>query len=67
MLDAGSVLLALTPKSQLYVIQPSDQAFTELASVKVADSAAYACPVISGNRIFIRDLDSVALFMLGPP
>jgi outer membrane protein assembly factor BamB len=66
-LDAGSVLLALTPKSQLYVIQPGDKAYTELASVKVADSAAYAYPVISGNRIFIRDLDSVALLILDQP
>jgi len=59
--DAGSVLLALTPKSQLYVVQPSDKAYTQLASIKVADSATYAYPVISGNRIFIRDSDSVAL------
>jgi outer membrane protein assembly factor BamB len=62
--DAGSVLLALTPKSQLYVLQPNQTAFTEVASIKVADSATYAYPVVSGNHIFIRDLDSVALFSL---
>jgi outer membrane protein assembly factor BamB len=59
--DAGSVLLALTPKMQLYVVQPSDKAYTEVASIKVADSATYAYPVVSGNRLFIRDHDSVAL------
>jgi outer membrane protein assembly factor BamB len=59
--DAGSVLLALTSKSQLYVMQPSEKAYTEVASIKVADSATYAYPVVSGNRIFIRDVDSVAL------
>ena len=59
--DAGSVLLALTPKSQLYVVQPSDKAYTEVASIKVADSATFAYPVVSGNRLFIRDHDSVAL------
>jgi hypothetical protein len=65
LVDAGSVLLALTPKGQqshLYVVQPGDKAYTEVASLKVADSASYAYPVISGNRIFIRDRDSVALW-----
>ncbi|MGA3179191.1 MAG: PQQ-binding-like beta-propeller repeat protein [Verrucomicrobiota bacterium] len=59
--DAGSVLLALTPKMQLVVLQPTDKAFTQVASIKVADSATFAYPVISGNRVFIRDHDSVAL------
>ena len=59
--DAGSVLLALTPASQLYVVQPTEKAFTQLASIKVADKPSYAYPIVSGNRIFIRDRDSVAL------
>ncbi len=62
--DAGSVLLALTPKSQLLVIQPSDKEYTEVASVKVADSVTYAYPVISGNRLFIEDRDSVTLWTI---
>ena len=59
--DAGSVLLALTPASQLYVVQPSDKAYTELAKIKVAEGGTYAYPVVSGNRLFIRDRDSLAL------
>ena len=59
--DAGSVLLALTPKMQLYVVQPTDKAYTQLASIKVADSATFAYPVVSGSRLFIRDKDSIAL------
>ena len=62
--DAGSVLLALTPGSQLYVVQPSDTGYTQVASIKVADTPTYAYPVISGNRIFIRDQNSVALLTL---
>jgi len=65
--DDGSVLLALTPKSQLYVVQPSDKAYTEVASIKVADSPTYAYPVVSGNRLFIRDHDSVALLTVESP
>jgi outer membrane protein assembly factor BamB len=62
--DAGSVLLALTPASQLYVVQPTEKAFTQVASVKVADTPTYAYPIVSGNRLFIRDRDSVSLLTL---
>jgi len=60
-IDAGSVLLALPSDGQLIVIKPADQAYTELARIKVADAQTYAHPVVAGNRIFVRDLDSVAL------
>jgi len=32
-----------------------------VASIKVADTPIFAYPVVSGNRIFIRDHDSLAL------
>ncbi len=63
-LDAGSALIALTPKSQLIVFQPSDKTYTELASIKVADTPTYAQPVLAGDRLFIQDQDSVTLWML---
>jgi outer membrane protein assembly factor BamB len=62
-LDAGSVLLALTPKGQLIVYEPSATAFKQLASYPVG-SDTYACPAISGNRIFVKDADSVTLWTL---
>jgi outer membrane protein assembly factor BamB len=60
--DAGSVLLALTPSAQLVVFAPSDKKFEQLASYKVAADGTYAYPVVSGNRIFIKDRDSVILW-----
>lgn len=57
--DAGPVLLALTSKSQLAVFEPSDKQFTELAEFKVSDKSTYAYPVVSGNRLFVKDQDSV--------
>jgi outer membrane protein assembly factor BamB len=60
--DAGSVLLALTPSAQLVVFEPSDQEFKQLASYKVAAGQTHAYPVASGNRIFIKDKDSVTLW-----
>jgi len=62
--DAGTILLAKTPKSDLIVFEPSDKEFKQLASYKVADSDVYAYPVISGKRIFIKDKDAVTLLML---
>lgn len=62
LVDAGPVLLALTPASQLIAFQPGDKAYTELARIKVADTPTHAYPVISGNRIFTKDQDSVTLW-----
>jgi hypothetical protein len=62
--DAGSVLLALTPTGQLTVFEPSDKEFKEIAKYKVADGNTYAYPVLSGNRIFIKDKDSLILWTL---
>lgn len=62
--DAGSVFLALTPASELIAFQPSDKAYTELARIKVADTATYAYPVVSGKRIFVQDQDSVTLWII---
>jgi hypothetical protein len=36
--------------------------FKQLAKYKVAESGAYAHPVISGKRIFIKDKDSLVLY-----
>jgi outer membrane protein assembly factor BamB len=60
--DAGSVLLALTPHARMIAFQPGEQAYAELARIKVADSQTYAYPVVSGNRIFIKDKESVRLW-----
>ena len=62
--DAGSVLLALTPSSELIAFEPGEKAYTELARIKVADSQTHAYPILSGNRIFIKDKDSVTLWTI---
>jgi hypothetical protein len=61
--DAGSVLFALTPAGQLVVFEPSDKEFKEVTKYKVGDKT-YAYPVVSGNRVFIKDADSVTLWMI---
>jgi outer membrane protein assembly factor BamB len=60
--DAGPVLLALTPAGRLIVFEPSAKEFKELASYKVADGGTYAYPVAAGNRVFVKDKDAVTLW-----
>ncbi len=60
--DAGSVLIALTPASELVVFEPSTKAYSELARIKVSSTPTYAYPVASGKRIFVKDKDDVMLF-----
>jgi outer membrane protein assembly factor BamB len=62
--DAGPVLFALTPAAQLIVFEPSDKEFKQLASYKVADGDTYAYPVIAGNRVFVKDRDSLTLWTI---
>ena len=60
--DAGTVLFALTPSAQLVVFEPGEKEFKQVASYKVASGQTHAYPVVSGNRIFIKDKDSLTLW-----
>jgi len=63
-LDAGPVMLALPSNSELIAFSPSDIEYMELARIKVADAATYAHPVIAGNRIYVRDEQTMALWVI---
>jgi hypothetical protein len=62
--DAGPVLLALTTNGQLHVFEPTDKQFKQVASYKVAEDDSYAYPVATGNRLYVKDLDSVILWTI---
>jgi outer membrane protein assembly factor BamB len=62
--DAGSVLFALTPVGELVAFEPSAKEFKKLASYEVSQGGSYAYPVIAGNRVFIKDQDSVTLWSI---
>ena len=62
--DTGSVLLTLPSNSELIVIKPNDKEYTELALIKVADTPTYAHPVIAGNRIIIKDQETVTMWTI---
>jgi len=62
--DAGSVLVSLAPGSQLAVFEPNDKEFKEVASYKVSEGETYAYPILAGKSVFIKDKDSLSMWVL---
>jgi outer membrane protein assembly factor BamB len=63
-LDAGAVMLALPSTSELLVFRPGTKEYTEVARLKLADTPTYAHPVVAGNRIFMKDADALAMWLI---
>jgi outer membrane protein assembly factor BamB len=59
--DAGPVMFALGARGQLLVFKP-ETTFTQLASYTVAKTETWAHPVVAGNRIFVKDNETLALW-----
>jgi outer membrane protein assembly factor BamB len=59
---AGDLLFLLNDDAELIVARSSRTRLDALKRYSVADSATWAQPAISGNRLFIRDVSSVALW-----
>ena len=62
--DAGSCLVVLSNDSELIFFKPDSKAYSEIKRYKVSETPIYAHPVIAGNRIFIKDQDTVTMFVL---
>jgi outer membrane protein assembly factor BamB len=62
--DVGQYLMAMPSNAELIVFKPSGKQYEEVAKIKVSDTPTYAHPVIAGNRIFIKDQETVAMFTL---
>jgi outer membrane protein assembly factor BamB len=61
---AGQLLFLLNDDAKLIVARANRKAFAPIARYVVADSATWAQPAISGDRIFIKDVNTLALWML---
>ena len=62
--SAGSCLLALPNTSELIVFKPQSKKYSEIVRYKVSDTPTYAHPIISGARVFVKDQDSVAMWII---
>ncbi len=61
---AGDLWFALKDDGELIVAKKSATAFEPVHRYTVADSATWAQPVISGNRVFVKDVSTLALWTL---
>ena len=63
-MKAGNLLLLLDDDGELIVARSSKTGFEPLKRYNVADSATWAQPTVSGNRIFVKDVTSLSLWTL---
>jgi outer membrane protein assembly factor BamB len=61
---AGDLLFSLEDDGDLVVARASRTAFEPLRRYKVADDETWTQPVISGGRVFVKDVASLALWTL---
>jgi outer membrane protein assembly factor BamB len=64
MLRVGNRIFALKDDGELLVLSQSRTAFEPVHHYTVAQSPTWAQPTISRNRIYVKDLDSLALFTI---
>ncbi|MBI4473617.1 MAG: hypothetical protein HY646_13190 [Acidobacteria bacterium] len=61
---AGNVVFVLEDDGEMLVLQDSLTAFEPLRRYKLAEAETWTQPVISGNRVFVKDVSSLALWTL---
>jgi outer membrane protein assembly factor BamB len=61
---AGTIVFSLEDDAELMVGRVNAGKFQELKRYTVANSATWAQPVVSGNRLFIKDVSSLALWTI---
>ncbi len=61
---AGNLLFLLNDDAQLIVVRSSRTGFEPLRRYTVADGATWAQPTVSGNRVFVKDVSTLALWTI---
>jgi alpha-glucosidase (family GH31 glycosyl hydrolase) len=61
---AGSLLFVLKDDADLIVTRSGPKGFETVRTYTMADTATWAEPVVSGNRLFVKDVASLALWTL---
>jgi hypothetical protein len=61
---AGDLIFVLESDGELLVAPASRTAFEVIRRYKVADQETWSQPVISGNRVFVKDVSTLALWTI---
>ena len=60
--DCGSVIIGLPSTANLIVFKPVSTSYTEVKKYKVSETAIYSYPVVAGNRIYIKDAETLMMY-----
>jgi outer membrane protein assembly factor BamB len=60
----ANLLLVLKDDGQLIVVPAKPGTFAPIKTYQVAESATWAAPVVSGNRVFVKDVTTLSLWTL---
>ena len=61
---AGNTIFSLQDDAKLVVIRQSRTQFEPIARYDVATSETWTQPVISGNRVFVKDVSTLTLWTI---
>jgi hypothetical protein len=64
--DCGSVLIGLPATANLIIMKPQPTGYSEIKKYKVSDTPIYTYPVISGDKIYIKDAENLIMFNYKP-
>ncbi len=64
LLDCGTVFTGLASTGNLIIFRPDRTKYAGVATYKVADTPVYSYPVISGNKIWVKDAGSIMLYSI---
>jgi outer membrane protein assembly factor BamB len=64
LVDAGEVMVALGVKGELVIYKPVTEQYQELARYSLSDKECWAHPIVTDNRIFVRDIDTITLWTI---
>lgn len=62
--DAGSLIIALPQTSNLIVFKPDSKGYSEVASIKISDTPTYSYPILAGDNLFVKDMESLTMLSL---
>ncbi len=54
-LDAGTVMIALTSDKDLLAFRPSAKGYEEIARYPASTAETWCVPIVAGNRIYVKD------------
>lgn len=63
-LNVGATILSLEADAELVIVPHSRTGFEPLQRYEVADSPTWTLPTISGNRMFVKDVESLTLWTI---